>query len=101
MSNTDMIIKSLNDFNKIVDSKYKNGLFALVKEEAIFKEVVFYKKFVWSLSYKSNASDNSEIIKEFTFMVPLNKLNKGEIETSMTENLLTYIYGFILSNYTK
>ena len=24
MSNTDMIIKSLNDFNKIVDSKYKN-----------------------------------------------------------------------------
>ena len=34
-------------------------------------------------------------------MVPLNKLNKVEIETSMTENLLTYIYGFILSNYTK
>jgi len=93
MSNTDMIIKSLNDFNKIVDSKYKNGLFALVKEEAIFKEVVFYKKFVWSLSYKSNASDNSDIIKEFTFMVPLNKLNKVEIETSMTE--FTYLYLWI------
>lgn len=43
MSNTDMIIKSLNDFNKIVDSKYKNGLFALVKEEAILKEVVFIR----------------------------------------------------------
>ena len=42
MSNTDMIIKSLNDFNKIVDSKYKNGLFALVKVVALLKEVVFY-----------------------------------------------------------
>lgn len=101
MSNTDMIIKSLNDFNKIVDSKYKNGLFALVKEEVILKEVVFYKKFTWSLSYKSNASDTPEVIKEFTFMVPLNKLNKAEVEISMTENLLTYIYGFILSNYAK
>lgn len=101
MSNTDMIIKSLNDFNKIVDSKYKNGLFALVKEEVILKEVVFYKKFTWSLSYKSNASDTPEVIKEFTFMVPLNKLNKAEVEISMTENLLTYTYGFILSNYAK
>lgn len=98
---TNIIIASLNDFNKIADSVYKDGMFVLTKQDVEFQEVISYRKYIWRLHYKSIINDKEETIKEFTHIVPLSKLNAEEIKKAMTKQLLLFIYGLVLRNYGK
>lgn len=93
------IINSLNDFTKVVESPYKNGTFALLTQEDNYKETIYYKKYTWTLQYKAHDETSPKVIKEFAYSVPLIKNKKEEITQIMAQNLLIFIYGFLLQNY--